>query len=64
MVDDQSPDGTADIVKGLMPQFKARLFLESRLKKSGLGAAYVHGFKWALKRQYEYIFEMDADFFS
>ena len=62
VVDDQSPDGTAEVVKSLMPQYKARLFLESRSKKSGLGAAYVHGFKWALKRQYEYIFEMDADF--
>lgn len=62
VVDDQSPDGTAEVVKSLIPQYKARLFLESRSKKSGLGAAYVHGFKWALKRQYEYIFEMDADF--
>ncbi|MGI9540820.1 MAG: polyprenol monophosphomannose synthase [Flavobacteriaceae bacterium] len=62
VVDDQSPDGTAKVVKSLIPQYKARLFLESRSKKSGLGAAYVHGFKWALKRQYEYIFEMDADF--
>lgn len=62
VVDDQSPDGTAEVVKSLMPQHKACLFLESRSKKSGLGAAYVHGFKWALKRQYEYIFEMDADF--
>ena len=47
VVDDQSPDGTAEVVKSLMPQYKARLFLESRSKKSGLGAAYVHGFKWA-----------------
>ena len=62
VVDDQSPDGTGKAVIALMSQYKARLFLESRSKKSGLGAAYVHGFKWALKRQYQYVFEMDADF--
>jgi dolichol-phosphate mannosyltransferase len=62
VVDDQSPDGTGEAVIELMSQYKARLFLESRSKKSGLGAAYVHAFKWALKRQYQYVFEMDADF--
>ncbi|MDC1217555.1 polyprenol monophosphomannose synthase [Flavobacteriaceae bacterium] len=62
VVDDKSPDGTDKIVIELMSKYKAQLFLESRLEKSGLGAAYVHGFKWALKRQYQYIFEMDADF--
>ena len=62
VVDDKSPDGTDKIVIELMSKYKAQLFLESRSEKSGLGAAYVHGFKWALKRQYQYIFEMDADF--
>jgi len=62
IVDDNSPDGTAAKVKELQELFPNRLFLENRLKKSGLGTAYVHGFKWALARNYEYIFEMDADF--
>ncbi|THF48510.1 polyprenol monophosphomannose synthase [Flavobacterium supellecticarium] len=62
IVDDNSPDGTATKVKELQELFPNRLFLENRLKKSGLGTAYVHGFKWALARNYEYIFEMDADF--
>ena len=62
IVDDNSPDGTADAVSRLMKEFDGRLFLLSRAKKSGLGTAYVAGFKWALSRQYEYIFEMDADF--
>ncbi len=62
IVDDNSPDGTAAKVKELQGLFPNRLFLESRLKKSGLGTAYVHGFKWALARNYDYIFEMDADF--
>ncbi|MDB4270454.1 glycosyltransferase, partial [Flavobacteriaceae bacterium] len=62
VVDDQSPDGTGKAVIDLMPDYKTHLFLESRSEKSGLGAAYVHGFRWALKRQYQYIFEMDADF--
>ncbi|MEM1337709.1 MAG: polyprenol monophosphomannose synthase [Bacteroidota bacterium] len=62
VVDDNSPDGTAQNVKQLQQQFPERLFLEVRTQKSGLGTAYIHGFKWALQREYEYIFEMDADF--
>jgi len=62
IVDDGSPDGTADIVKRLMTEFPGRLFIEERKGKLGLGTAYIHGFKWALPRGYEYIFEMDADF--
>ena len=62
MVDDNSPDGTALKVKELMSSFPDRLFLEERKGKLGLGTAYIHGFKWALERDYEFIFEMDADF--
>lgn len=62
IVDDGSPDGTADIVKRLMSEFSGRLFIEERKGKLGLGTAYIHGFKWSLARQYEYIFEMDCDF--
>jgi len=63
IIDDGSPDGTARIVKGLMEdEFKDRLFLVERRGKLGLGTAYIRGFKWALERDYEYIFEMDADF--
>jgi dolichol-phosphate mannosyltransferase len=62
IIDDNSPDGTADKVVVLQSEFKDRLFLEKRAKKSGLGTAYVHGFKWALERKYDFIFEMDADF--
>jgi dolichol-phosphate mannosyltransferase len=62
IIDDNSPDGTAEIVKKLCSEFPDRLFLEQRAGKLGLGTAYVHGFKWGLKRAYEYIFEMDADF--
>lgn len=62
VVDDGSPDGTADIVKRLIPQFDNRLFIEERKGKLGLGTAYIHGFKWALKNGFDYIFEMDADF--
>jgi len=62
IVDDNSPDHTADKVRRLQEEFPDRLFMENREKKSGLGTAYVHGFKWALARHYEYIFEMDADF--
>lgn len=62
IIDDNSPDGTADIVKGLMQEFPDKLFLEERAGKLGLGTAYIHGFKWALSHQYEYVFEMDADF--
>ncbi len=62
IIEDNSPDGTADKVKSLIPEFKDRLFIEERKGKLGLGTAYIHGFKWALKRGYHYIFEMDADF--
>lgn len=62
IVDDNSPDGTADVVKRLIGEFPDKLFIEERKGKLGLGTAYIHGFKWALNREYEYIFEMDADF--
>lgn len=62
IVDDGSPDGTASIVKSLQHEFPDRLFLSERSGKLGLGTAYIHGFKWALQRTYDYIFEMDADF--
>lgn len=62
VVDDNSPDGTAANVRDLMEEFPDRLFLEERKGKLGLGTAYIHGFKWALAREYDYIFEMDADF--
>ncbi len=62
VIDDASPDGTGAIVRRLMDEFPDRLFIEERKGKLGLGTAYIHGFKWALERSYEYIFEMDADF--
>jgi dolichol-phosphate mannosyltransferase len=62
IVEDNSPDGTADIVKRLMTEFPDRLFIEERKGKLGLGTAYIHGFKWAVAKNYTYIFEMDADF--
>ncbi len=62
VVDDDSPDGTGTIVKELQGEFKDQLFLEERSEKNGLGLAYIHGFKWALNRAYNYIIEMDADF--
>ncbi len=62
VIEDNSPDGTAAIVKSLMKEFPDRLFIEERKGKLGLGTAYIHGFKWALARNYDYIFEMDADF--
>ncbi len=63
IIDDGSPDGTADIVRNLMKvEFGNCLFLETRKGKLGLGTAYIHGFKWAIAREYSYIFEMDADF--
>ncbi len=62
IVDDNSPDGTYNKVQELQKEFPEKLFLEIREKKSGLGKAYVHGFKWALSNQYDFIFEMDADF--
>jgi dolichol-phosphate mannosyltransferase len=62
VIDDGSPDGTAKIVKDLQLKFPGQLFIEERRGKQGLGTAYIHGFKWALARGYQYIFEMDADF--
>lgn len=62
VIDDNSSDGTADLVKQLMPQYKEQLFMEQRAGKLGLGTAYIHGFNWALQRNYQFIFEMDADF--
>lgn len=62
IVEDSSPDGTGEIVKELMGVYPDRLFMETRQGKLGLGTAYVFGFEWALARDYEYIFEMDADF--
>lgn len=62
VIDDGSPDGTANIVKQMQEEFSDRLFLLEREGKLGLGTAYIAGFKWALDRDYEYIFEMDADF--
>jgi dolichol-phosphate mannosyltransferase len=62
IIDDNSPDHTAEKVQELQQEFQGKLFLEKRSKKAGLGTAYVHGFKWALKHNYQYIFEMDADF--
>ncbi len=62
IVEDNSPDGTADIVKSLIKEFPGRLFIKERKGKLGLGTAYIHGFKWSLANNYDYIFEMDADF--
>lgn len=62
IVEDNSPDGTAAIVKSLITEFPDRLFIEERKGKLGLGTAYIHGFKWALQRAYQFVFEMDADF--
>jgi len=62
VVDDGSPDGTADIVKKLQDEYKGLLFILERKGKLGLGTAYIEGFEWVLARGYEYIFEMDADF--
>jgi dolichol-phosphate mannosyltransferase len=62
IIEDNSPDGTAIIVKRLMEEFPGCLFIEERKGKQGLGTAYIHGFKWAIKRGYDFIFEMDADF--
>lgn len=62
IVDDGSPDGTADIVKSLQLEFPGRLLLAQRAGKQGLGTAYVHGFKWGMERGYRYLFEMDCDF--
>ncbi len=62
VVDDSSPDGTSDIVKSLQSQYPDQLHLNIRKTKDGLGKAYLHGFNWALRNNYDYIFEMDADF--
>lgn len=62
IVDDGSPDGTAAIVKKLQEEFRVQLHIVERKGKSGLGTAYIFGFKWALEHGYKYIFEMDADF--
>lgn len=62
IVDDGSPDGTADVVKNLQKEFSNQLFIHERKGKLGLGTAYIAGFKWALDRDYEFIFEMDCDF--
>jgi dolichol-phosphate mannosyltransferase len=62
VVDDNSPDKTGDIVSRLINEFKGKLHLKKRLGKSGLGTAYIHGFKWAIAEKYDYIIEMDADF--
>ena len=62
VVEDGSPDGTAKIVKNLQNEFNDSLYIEERSGKLGLGTAYIHGFKWALNHDYQYIFEMDADF--
>ena len=62
VIDDGSPDGTAQIVKDLFTTYPQQLFLEERKGKLGLGTAYIHGFKWCLEKGYQFIFEMDADF--
>jgi dolichol-phosphate mannosyltransferase len=62
IIEDHSPDGTADIIKRIQPEFPDQLHIFERPGKLGLGTAYIEGFKWALKKQYLYIFEMDADF--
>ncbi|MEO6251952.1 MAG: polyprenol monophosphomannose synthase [Ferruginibacter sp.] len=62
IIDDSSPDGTADIIQSLIPKYPGQLFLEQRTGKLGLGTAYIYGFKWAIEKGYRFIFEMDADF--
>lgn len=62
IIDDGSPDGTPIMVKKLQQEFPERLFMEERAGKQGLGTAYIHGFRWGIAKQYDYIFEMDADF--
>ena len=62
IIDDGSPDGTADLVQSLIAQYPGQLFLEKRAGKLVLGTAYIHGFRWALLNGYQFIFEMDADF--
>ena len=62
VVEDNSPDGTADIVRRMQSEFPESLFMIERKGKLGLGTAYIAGFKWAIEHQYDYVFEMDADF--
>lgn len=62
VVDDNSPDDTSKIVEKLQKEFPKKLYLEKRAGKNGLGTAYIHGFKWAIEKKYDYIIEMDADF--
>ena len=62
VVDDNSPDGTYEIVLRLISEFNGQLFVEKRMEKNGIGTAYIHGFRWALNKAYDYIIEMDADF--
>lgn len=62
VIDDASPDGTQDAVRSKMEQYPGRVYMETRQGKLGLGTAYIHGFKWALSRRYDYVIEMDADF--
>ena len=62
IVDDNSPDGTSKIVSNLIHEFPTQLFIENRTEKNGIGTAYIHGFKWAIEKKYDYIIEMDADF--
>jgi len=62
IIDDNSPDGTAEIIKTLIPRYPGQLFLEERTGKQGLGTAYIYGFRWAIEKGYRFIFEMDADF--
>jgi dolichol-phosphate mannosyltransferase len=62
VIDDSSPDGTAQIVRGLQAQYPSQLYLQERTGKLGLGTAYIYGFKWAVEKGFQYIFEMDADF--
>jgi dolichol-phosphate mannosyltransferase len=61
-IDDNSPDGTANQIELQIEKFKGRIFLEKRTGKLGLGTAYIHGFKWAISKNYDYVFEMDCDF--
>lgn len=61
-IDDNSPDGTASIIKQLMSEYPNRIYLEQRSGKLGLGTAYIHGFKWSIEKKYDFIFEMDCDF--
>lgn len=62
VVDDNSPDGTSSVVTNLINEFPNKLFIENKTERNGIGAAYIHGFKWAIEKKYEYIIEMDADF--